>query len=153
MANQHEIVNFGAAADPSFANRGTVHACVRLHLDVVFEDGGPRLSHFVPGTVFLFRKAQPIASDHRSILQNHAISDAAEFAYDGVRMGKETVTDLCAVIDRYETVKHGIAPDFHILVHVAVRPDVGFLADPGGFGDDGCRMNPWRIARLFIKKF
>ena len=68
VTDQNQVIEFGATADTGFANGGAVHAGVGLNLDVIFEDGGARLGHLVPTTVFLFGVAEAVGADNDAVL-------------------------------------------------------------------------------------
>ena len=104
VAYQDQVVDFGAAADASFANRRAVDAGVGLDLDVVFEDRWAGLDHFVPGAVIFFGEAQAVAADDGTGLEDYAVAYAAVFADYGVSVGEEMVSDFGALVDGYETV-------------------------------------------------
>src|SRR5579883_2851609 len=38
MADEHQVINLGAAADAGFADRCAIHAGIRLHFNVVLEN-------------------------------------------------------------------------------------------------------------------
>jgi len=69
-------------------------AGVGLHFDVVFQDAGPVCIILYQGAVFLLGEAEPICPDDDTVLQNHAIADAARLAHDRVGMREEIVADL-----------------------------------------------------------
>src|SRR5262249_39528426 len=108
VADQNKVVEFGAAADARFPNRGTVDAGVGLNFHIVFEHGRARLRHLVPGAVFLFGEAQTVAADDDAVLQDYAVANAAVFANDCVGVGEEVIADSNTAIERDETVKHGV---------------------------------------------
>src|ERR1700730_8041661 len=152
MANEDEVVDFCAACDAGFPNGSPVDAGVSLHLDVVLEHRGAGLKHFVPSAVSLFCKTKAVAANHYAVLQYDPVAKAAKLAHDGVRVREEIVANLRAAINCDETVQHGVATNFDVFVHIAVRPNMRPLANPCGFRDDGCRMNPRRITWRLIEK-
>ena len=137
VADEDEIVDLGAAADAGLADGGAVDAGIGLDFDVVFEDGGAGLRHFVPGAVFLFGVAEAVGADDGAVLQDDAIADAAVFADDGVGMGEEIVADFGALVDGDEAVEDGVVADLDVFIDEAVGADVGAFGDAGGAGDDG----------------
>ncbi len=90
MPDDDEIVQLGSAANASFSDGGAIDAGVGLHLDVVLENGWAGLLHLVPRAVFLLGKAKAVAADDRTVLQDDAISNAAELANHGVRVCKKS---------------------------------------------------------------
>ena len=111
MADDDQVVELGAAAYASFADGGAVDAGVGLDLDVVFEDGGAGLLHFVPRAVALFGEAEAVAADDYAILKDDAIADLAELADHGVGMCEEVVADARTLVNRDMAVQSGIAAD------------------------------------------
>src|SRR5258708_36653672 len=99
VSDQDEIIDFCAAADAGFANRGAVDGGVGLNFHVVFQDGRAGLRNFVPGAVFLFGEAETIGADDRSVLEQDAIADAAVFSDDGMGGGEEIIADSDSTID------------------------------------------------------
>ena len=104
VAYQDQVVDFGAAADAGFAHRRAVDAGVGLDFDVVFENSGAGLDHFVPRAVLPFGEAQAVAADDGAGLEDYAVAYAAVFADYGVSVGEEMVSDFGALVDGYETV-------------------------------------------------
>src|SRR5271169_3385080 len=137
VADLHEIVNFRAAADLRLADRGTVNGGVSLDLDVVADDGGARLTHFVPMAVRFAREAEAVAADDDSVLQQDAVAKAAILANAGVGVGEEIVADARAAINRDETVEDRVAADLHVFVNKTVGADVRADSDLGGACDHG----------------
>src|SRR5260370_3965432 len=151
MPDQDQVVQFGATSNASFPHRGAVDAGVGLDFDVIFQDGPPGLCEFVPGPVVLFRETESVSPNDHAVLENHAVADAAEFADNGVRVGKKAVTDLYAAIDGDEAVQHRIATDSRFLVDETIRTDVRSLSDAGTLGDHGGGSNTPGVPSLLIK--
>src|ERR1700730_6258585 len=147
MANEDEVVDFGAARDAGFPNGSPVDARVSLNLDVVFEPRRPGLKNFVPSPDSLFGKTKAVAANHHAVLQYDPVAKASKLTHDGVRVREEIIANLRAPINRNETVQHGVAANFDVFVHIAVRPNMRALANPCAFRDDRRRMNPRRVAR------
>src|SRR5712675_3116871 len=129
MANEDEVVDFCAACDAGFSNSSPVDAGVSLHLDVVLEDRGASLKHFVPSAVSLFGKPEAVAANHHAVLQYDPVAKAAKLTHYGVRVREEIIANLRAAINRNETVQHGVAPNFDVFVHIAVRPNMRPVAN------------------------
>src|SRR5205807_1987418 len=111
MANEDKVVDFGAACYAGLPDGSPVHTGVCLHLDVVFEQGGARLKHFVPSPVAAFGKTKAVAANHHAVLQYDPVAKAAKFTHDGVRVREEIVANLRTAINCNETVQHGVAPN------------------------------------------
>ena len=77
VADEDQVVNFGAVANAGFADRCAIHAGIRLHFNVVLENCRPGLRHFEPGAILQTREAKPVAADNDAVLQDHAIANAA----------------------------------------------------------------------------
>ncbi len=142
VTNQDEVIELGAAADARFADGGAVDASVCLNFDIIFQHGGSGLRHFVPRTIFLFCETQAVPTDDRTILQDYAIADAAEFAHYSVRMSKEIIANLRPSINCHEAVQNGVAADLDVFVHVTIRADVGSILYFCASRDDCRWMNP-----------
>ena len=153
VADENEVVDFGAAADARFADGRAVDAGVGLDFDVVFENGGAGLRHFVPRAVGLFGVAEAVGADDGAVLENDAIADAAIFADDGVGVGEEVVADFGALVDGDETVEDGVVADLDVFVDEAVGADVGAFGDAGGAGDDSGIVDAGGVARGVVEKF
>src|SRR5258707_9611782 len=137
MPDQDQVVQFGSTSNAGFPHRCAVDAGVGLDFDVIFQDGPPRLRQFVPGPIFLFRETESVSTNDHPVLENHAVADAAEFADNGMRVGKEAVTDLYTAVDGDEAMQHRIAADSRFLVDETIRTDVRSLSDAGTLGDHG----------------
>lgn len=153
MTDDDEVVEFGAAADAGFADGGTIDASIGLDLDVVFKDRRPRLLHLVPGAVVLLGKTKAISADDDSVLQDHAVSDLAEFADRGMGVGKKIISNAGALVNGDEAMQNGVAADVGVFFHDAVGADVRACAYFGGFGDEGRRVESWRVARRLVEEF
>src|SRR5712692_971291 len=141
MPDQDQVVEFGATSNASFPHRGAVDTGVGLDFDVIFQDGRPGLRQFVPGPIFLFRETESVSTNDHAVLENHAVADAAEFADNGMRVGKKAVADLHAAVDGDEAMQHRIAADSRFLVDETIRTDVRSLSDAGTLGDHCGGMN------------
>ncbi len=124
MAYLNHVVEFRAAADLGFADRGAIDCTLRLDFNVIADDGDSALAHLVPGAVGLASEAEAVAADYDSVLKQDAMADAAVFAYRAVRVGEEVIADFRAAIDRHKTVQDSVAPDFDVFIDEAVRADV-----------------------------
>ncbi len=99
-----------------------------------------------------FRETEAVAAHHHSVLQDHAIADAAILAHHGVRVGVKIVADLGAFVDHHVRMQHRVLPDAHVLAHHRERADGGAFADLRR-GCDGClRMNARLRPRRLIKQ-
>ena len=129
MADEHEIIQFGALADERLADGGAVDAGIGLDLYVVADHSDSRLRHFVPAAVALFGETEAIAADDHAVLQHHAIANAAAFAHDGMRVREKVVANARAAIDGDEAVQDGVTPEHGVFVDVAVRANVRAFSD------------------------
>src|SRR5271155_255002 len=147
VAALHEIVNFRAAADLRLADRGAVNGGVSLDFDVIADDGGARLTHFVPMAVRFAREAEAVAADDHPVLQQDAMAEAAILANAGVGVGEEIVADARAAINRDETVQDRVTTDLDVFVNETVGADVRADSDPGGACDDGRSVHARGVVR------
>src|SRR5580692_1863737 len=69
VAHLNHVVEFRAAADLGFANRGAIDCALGLDFDVVTDDRNSALAHLVPGSVGLPREAEAVAADYDSVLK------------------------------------------------------------------------------------
>src|SRR5260370_29171041 len=117
MPNEHEIINFRAAPDARFSDRGAIDARVRLNLHIVLDDDACMLLNFVPAAIRALCKSEPIAANDHAILQNYSISNTAILPHNGLRVREEIIPNLDISVDRYEAMKHGVAANFHVLIN------------------------------------
>ena len=83
---------------------GSTYLAIRYAVETIPPLYTAGLRHFVPRAIVLFGETQAVTADNRTVLQYYAIANAAELPHDGMRMGKEVVTNLCAGINGHETV-------------------------------------------------
>ena len=81
VAYLNHVVEFRAAADLCFADRGAIDGAMRLNFDVIADDGDSALAHLVPGAVGLAREAEAVAADYDAVLKEDAMADAAVLAH------------------------------------------------------------------------
>src|SRR5438046_6413491 len=103
-----KVIHFDATAEARFTHRGAVNARVGLNLDVVFDHRRPGLNDLVVGPIRLLRKPETIATDHRAVLENHAVPNLDVLAHDGVGVREEAVADLRAAVDHHKTLHHAV---------------------------------------------
>ena len=99
-----------------------------------------------------FREAVAIAAHHHSVLQDHAVADAAVFADGSVRMSVEVVSNFGAFIDDHMRVQNGIASDGDVFPYHREGTDGRAFADPRGGRDGRLRMNTGTRFRRLIKQ-
>ncbi len=88
MADLGEIVDLYACSDAGFADAGAVYAGVGLDLHGVFKNGRTGLHDLVPCSRVVFGKAEAVAADDSSVLQNDMVAETAVFADDGMGVGE-----------------------------------------------------------------
>src|SRR6266849_249435 len=66
-------------------------------------------------------EAEAVAADDRSVLQNHAMADAADLANDGMGVRQKIVADPGAFIDDGVGMQHGVIPKRHPFAHHGER--------------------------------
>src|SRR5260370_42000233 len=94
MPNEHQIINFRAATDARFSDRGAVNARIRLNLHIVLDHDTGMLLNLVPAAVRALCKSEPIATDDHAVLKNHPISNKAIFTHNGLRLRPAIIPNL-----------------------------------------------------------
>src|SRR5580658_5123823 len=150
MADDDKVVQLGAATNARFSDRGAVDARVRLDFDIVLKHGGAGLLHLVPGAVFLLGEAETVAADNGAVLQDDAVSDAAEFADHGMGVREEVIANACALVNGDEAVQNRVAADVGIFSDQAVRSNVGTCADFGRLRDESGGVESWHVAGSLV---
>src|SRR5579863_4127208 len=100
MADEHEVVDLGPAADARFSDGGAVDAGVRLNFDVILDHDGRILHNFVPSAIRAFREAEPVAPDHRAVLKDYPVPDGASFSHHRLRMREEMIANSRVPVNR-----------------------------------------------------
>jgi hypothetical protein len=95
----------------------------------------------------LFREAKAIPPNNCPVLENYAVSDTAEFADDGVRVGEKVVADLSTTVDSHETMQDGVPADDRLFVDKTIGADMCSLPDVGSLGNHGGRMDTRSVPR------
>src|SRR5262249_38141359 len=152
MTDENQIVDLRSAADPRFTNRSPVDASVSLNLHIVFKDCRTGLLDFVPCSVLAFGEPKTIAANYRTILENHAMANAAKFANDAVRVRKKIITDLRVAINTDRTVQDRVLTDHNSIVDKTVRTDVRIYPNLCASRDHGSWMHARFICRRLIEK-
>src|SRR5579859_346596 len=101
VSNLHQVVDFHAASDASFAHAGAVDAGIRLDFDIIFDDDRSGLGNLVPTSFGSLSESEAVGADHDSVLQEHVVADAAVLAHDGMRVREKIVADFRTAIDHY----------------------------------------------------
>jgi hypothetical protein len=148
----HQVIDFGAAADARFADGGAVDGAIGLDFDVILEHGNSRLLGLAPASVRFARVTEAVAANHRAVLQDHPIAELAVFADAGMGVGEESFADARAAINGDEAVQDGVRADHHVVIDKTIRANVGAYADLRGGGDHGGGMNFGLVAGRLMKK-
>ena len=82
----HQVVDFGARANARFADRGPIDRRVRANFDVIFDDHVGVLGDLQVAAVGLLREAEPVAAEHRAVLEDDAVANGHAFANGHVRV-------------------------------------------------------------------
>src|SRR4051812_14058650 len=77
VCNLYEVVEFCAAPDNRRSDCCAVNGCVRTYLDIVFYHYVSNLRHFLKTSIGLWCKAEAIAANDRSAMNDHVITDLA----------------------------------------------------------------------------
>ena len=153
MADVDHVVDLRAASNASLADAGAVDTRVGLNFGVALDDNISRLDDFVPAALIVFRKAEAVGADHRTVLQEDVVAEAAEFADHGVGVSEEIVTDAGSAIDDDVGKKDGIVSDDGVGVDDHVRAEVRALADLGRGMNDRGGMDSDGVSGWLIEKF
>src|SRR5215813_15674355 len=153
VPDENEVIDLRAVADTGFPYGSTIDAGVGLDFHVIFENRRPGLDNLVPRPVRALGKAEAVSSDDGAILENYAVTYAAEFSNDYVRVCEKVVADLCATIDADGAVKNGILADDGVFVHETVWADVRVRPDFCRSRDNSGGMNTRRITWRLVEKF
>ena len=152
MPHLHQAVDLGAAFDARLAHRGAVHRRQALHFHIVFDHRHARLHNLTVRAVLPLGEAEAIAPHHHAVLQDHPISDAAEFAHGGVRERQEIVADLRAFVNNHVRVQHCVASQAHALSHHRERADGAVLAHRRRGRYVRQRVDPGRRTRRLVEQ-
>src|ERR1700722_1056969 len=101
-ADDHQVVDLGAAADARLADGGAIDGVIGLHLNVILQDGNSGLLGLAPTTVGFARVAESVTSDHRTVLQNHPIAQLAVFPDARMGVREKSFPNARATLDRYK---------------------------------------------------
>ena len=96
VADLHQVVDLHASANASFPYAGAIDAGIGLHLHVISDHHRLRLYNLVPVPCPVLGESETIRANDYSILQNHAVSQAAILAHHGMRMREKVIPDLRA---------------------------------------------------------
>jgi len=125
MSHLHQVVDLRPAGDTRFANAGTIDTRVCLDLNVVLNDSRPRLYYLAPMTELILGEAEPVASDHNAVLQDHIVSDPAILADNRMGMGQEVIADFCAAIDDRVRKQDSVVANLNVFANHDVWADMG----------------------------
>jgi len=153
MANEHQIIDLGATPDARLADRGAIHAGVRLHFHIVLQHRRPGLRHFVPGAIPPFGKTETVSPNNGSVLQDDAVADTAVLAHHRVRVRDKIIANLGTAINGYKAVQNGVAADLYFFIDTTIRSNVRAFADFGRPRDDGGGVNPGGVSRCVVEEF
>ena len=82
-----------------------------MHLHIVFDHGYAGLHDLVVRAIGALGEPEAVSANDHAILQNHAVSNLAEFAHNGVRMSQKIVADARAFVNDSMRMQHGITTD------------------------------------------
>ena len=115
MADLHEVVDFGAAADAGFPDSGAVDRGVSGNFDVIFEHNDSGLDNFIVGAVVFLRISKPVGSDFCAVLKSDVIADNAELANADVRICLEVVSNDDAAANVNEWMNYAVRSDSDVV--------------------------------------
>src|SRR6185437_6865418 len=118
MADLHEVVDFGALADPGFFEAGTVDRRIRSDFNIIFEHDNAKL--FLFGVLSLGRGviSEAAGADHCSTLENHPMAELTVLSNGDIG------------------VEHAIGPNRDTRPDHDTGVDVGVIADRAALVDD-----------------
>src|SRR6202041_3136652 len=99
------------------------------------------LRNFVPTSISLLRKAEPVRADPRAILQCDAMADAHSLEHHRMRMGHKFVANVRAPVNCHEAMEPRIVANRDVLADRAVRSDVRVFPDASRGRVAGSRMD------------
>jgi hypothetical protein len=152
VAYLDEIVDFGSGVDAGLTDGGAVDAGIGLDFDCIFEDSRARLEYLVPGAVGLASKAEAVASDDGSVLENDIITELAVFADDCVGVSEEVVAGADMGVDDYVSQERGVVANNDVVTYDDVRSNMGVRSDPRGRGYDGGGVDARNVRGRLVEK-
>src|SRR5581483_206653 len=99
MSNLNEVIDLCSLANPGGFETRPVNRCIGADLYVVFKDDNAELFKLSMLAFCVCSKPESARSDHRTWLQNDAVTDDAFFPDGGVRMEKAVGADKDACAD------------------------------------------------------
>src|SRR5205807_7507416 len=99
VADLNEIIDFCATSDTRLADAGAIHACVRLHFNVVFENRWARLDDLVPLASVIFCESKTVGAHDGAVLQDDVVPQNAVLSHNRVSVREEIVSDASARIN------------------------------------------------------
>src|SRR5208282_4684865 len=158
MSHMDQVVDLGPAPDTRLADARPVDAAVGLDLGVALDDDRARLDDLVPAPsllvilVFVLSEAKTVAANDSSVLQQHVVSEPAELAHDGVRVGEEVLAYRHSAIDDNVGEQNGIVSDDRAFVDHYVGAEVRVPAQLHRGMNDRGGMDSWGVARWLVEK-
>ena len=152
MANLDQIVDLAAIADLGRANRGTVDACVGLHVDAVPQQHRTRLWDLLPVTLRGLRKSESIGSDNYAVFERHKVAQHAVLAHHGVGVGEEMVAHPNSGIKNHVGQQRSVLTNADVRAHHDIRCDVRPRADFRRGIDNRRRVNAGGVGWGLIEK-
>jgi hypothetical protein len=101
VAYMDEVVDFCAASDAGFAYAGSVDAGIGLDFGFALDGYVSGLEDFVPVVRVVLGEAEAVGAYDRAVLQDDVVSETAEFADYGMRVGEEIVAYGGSAINDY----------------------------------------------------
>src|SRR5690349_6950271 len=128
MGDLHEIIDLGAFADDSGAERGAIDSDISADFDVVVNDDVANLGNFAmnPG---VGNVTKTVGADHCAGVYGHALPDVRarvqRDAWEKSTLGSYDA--ICANV--IATLKHRARSDVRAITNDAVRTDMGGRID------------------------
>ena len=147
MADLDQVIDLDPSGDLGVADTGAIDAGIGLNFHPVAEHNGPGLGDLVPRAVILFGKPIPIRPNHRSVLQDDAIPQAAALANHGMGMGEAILSQLGLGVNHHVGQQGRAFADDRSRANHHVGSDMHILADRGAGVDHRRGVNSRRIHR------
>ena len=152
VAYLNQIVDLGSIANLGCPDGCPVDTRIGLYIHSITDAHGPRLGNLFPMAGFILRESESISANDRTVFERYVVAEHAPLTHDGVSMSKEVAAGLNTVVEHYMRQKGGMRPKADVLAYNDISPDVGSLADFGGWIDYGCGMDGRRIGRWLIEE-
>jgi len=155
VSDLDEIVNFCAAADTCFADRGTVDRGIGAYFDVIFENNDAGLHDLVIGAVVLLGVSKAVGTDFCAVLENDVVAKDTELSNSHVCIGLQVIACVNTAADMDKWVNGAVASDADIVFDHYIRTDGSTFSNLCRGSDNGSRIDAahrlWRLIEEFYR--